>query len=106
VPGVHCHLAPAPAPAPPPPRPDPPLQVLVVGSQNPTYETMALAYGAAEVVVGEYQLPAVGVPSVRYVHAQDLATSGERFDAVLSVSSVEHDGLGRCAALCVAATGI
>ena len=70
-------------------------QVLVVGSQNPTYEMMALAYGAAEVVVSEYQLPPGSYPGVRYVYTPDLEASGETFDAVLSISSIEHDGLGR-----------
>ncbi len=106
------------------------VQVLVVGSQNPTYESVALAYGAREVVVSEYvvwlvrakehcmlpvplprvahfltvrsvhtlrryQLPPTTVPGVRYVYAPDLPSSGEKFDAIISISSVEHDGLGR-----------
>jgi hypothetical protein len=71
------------------------VQVLVVGSQQPEFEGMALAYGAREVVVSEYQLPPSTIPRVRYVLTPDLTASGETFDAVISISSVEHDGLGR-----------
>ncbi len=46
-------------------------------------------------VVSEYQVPPSNISSVRYVYTPDLAASGERFDAIISISSVEHDGMGR-----------
>lgn len=94
-------------------------RVAVFGSQQPTYETLALALGAASVTVFEYQVPKFQHPKVATADARALgaaaaaqggwpapsaefAPGGERwlrdggqFDVALSVSSFDHDGLGR-----------
>jgi hypothetical protein len=73
-------------------------RVLVVGSQFPTYEAVALAYGAAHVDVVEYNLDFTPppLPNLRYMSpAQLAANTSLKYDAVLSISSIEHDGLGR-----------
>ena len=94
--------------------------VLIVGSDQPFYEAVALTYGAnqvisqdslltstftavksmqcvaVQVVVVEYNVPPTAPhPHVTYVTPQQLSTTTRRFDVVLSISSVEHDGLGR-----------
>jgi hypothetical protein len=60
-------------------------RVLVVGSTDPTYEAVALAFGAREVVVSEYNTPRVDgvVPGLRYVSPAQLRDSRERFDACI-----------------------
>lgn len=87
--------------------------VLIIGSTSPTYEAFALFYGAKKVTVSEYGPRSVVAGEhcerseerrsfcdlvlrrVRYVRPIELTESSETFDAVVSVSSVEHDGLGR-----------
>lgn len=73
--------------------------VLVVGSQQPTYETLALAFGAAEVTALEYQQLTYEHPQVATVTPAQVAAAPEAyrhaFDVALSISSYDHDGLGR-----------
>ena len=94
--------------------------VLVVGSQVPFYEALALARGAERVVVVEWQPIALSNSAqssfgrkLQYIRPQELwmeekhdRDEGEHnltprrewrgiFDAVISISSEEHNGLGR-----------
>jgi len=90
--------------------------VLVMGSQEPWYEAVVLAYGAKQVVTLEYN-------NLTYAHEQLLTTTPDRFhaaleagraresgagddveaeysgpvqfDVVLAIACVDHDGLGR-----------
>ena len=95
--------------------------VLVMGSQEPWYESVVLAYGAKQVVTMEYN-------NLTYAHEQILTTTPDRFhaalnastasagseggdsgapeagagyngplqfDVVLAIACVDHDGLGR-----------
>ena len=52
---------------------------------------------AASVVTTDYQpiRIAPGAARLTFKHMDEMAWARERFDAVLSFSSVEHDGLGR-----------
>ena len=96
-------------------------RVLVVGSQVPWYEMLCFAYGAKEVVVVEYQYiryegerfqnklsyvtPSELWSSQRDVDDDDdddsrdktmtLRTGVDLFDVIISISSEEHNGLGR-----------
>jgi len=67
--------------------------VLVFGSETPWYETMALEFGASRVTVSEYNPRSCPEPGTRYVKPSELGD--EQFDCALSISSFEHDGLGR-----------
>lgn len=67
--------------------------VLVYGSENPWYEVMAQEFGAKEVVVCEYNDRDGSNVGVKYLKPHEL---GDReFDCAFSISSFEHDGLGR-----------
>jgi hypothetical protein len=68
-------------------------RALVYGSMTPWYEALAIDRGASRVVVSEYNARVSPHPSVAYVEPAQLG--GERFDCALSISSFEHDGLGR-----------
>eukprot|EP00953_Heterococcus_sp_UTEX-ZZ885_P005196 3277-Heterococcus_DN1.PRE.4 len=78
--------------------------VLVVGSLFPWVEAIAAVYGKAKLpvytvdfnkpIVENIELQSV-FKTLRIPELDDLIQSGQRFDAVISYSSLEHDGLGR-----------
>lgn len=70
--------------------------VLVVGSQKPWAEAIALAHGAKSIVTVDFNPPmVVNFPQMISCHVSDLGKRGELFDVIVSYSSLEHDGLGR-----------
>ncbi len=68
------------------------LDVVVFGSTQPWYEAMALTFGAKSVTCVEYSDRDVTYPDLTYVKP---GTTDQLFDAAFSISSFEHDGLGR-----------
>jgi hypothetical protein len=76
-------------------------RVVVVGSLTPWYESVALAAGAESVTTIEYNKLDYDHPSISTVTNAEWYgpggghERGERFDVILSISSFEHDGLGR-----------
>ncbi len=71
--------------------------VLIYGSMEPWYEAMMLAAGAASVTTVEYNQLTYDHPSITTVTPAELktATPSGGFDVALSISSFDHDGLGR-----------
>lgn len=74
--------------------------VLIMGSTFPWYEAMCLAFGAASCTTLDYNQVKYAHPKLRtFTVAEfaraDPATTRKRFDVILSISSFEHDGLGR-----------
>lgn len=67
--------------------------VLIIGSLMPWYESIALEFGCKSCTVVEYRKQDKLVPNVKYIQPQELEDL--KFDAVFSISSYEHDGLGR-----------
>ena len=59
--------------------------VLVMGSQEPWYEAVVLAYGAKQVVTLEYN-------NLTYAHEQLLTTTPDRFHAALNASRARDSG--------------
>jgi len=76
-------------------------RVVVVGSLTPWYESVALAAGADSVTTIEYNKlhydhPRIAtVTNAEWYGAGGGHERGVRFDVILSISSFEHDGLGR-----------
>ena len=76
--------------------------VVVIGSSEPRIETVALAFGASSVTTIEYNKLTYGngtdIP-VTTINADQFpefySNNIERFDVAISISSIEHDGLGR-----------
>ena len=75
-------------------------RVVVMGSLEPWYEVVALHFGAAGITTVEYG-PRTSEDS-RFtfftpadMEARIAAGTWEKFDVALSISSFEHDGLGR-----------
>jgi hypothetical protein len=79
--------------------------VLIVGSTHPWYEAICVEAGAARCVTVEYNALAYAHPRMETLTAAEAEADLQRgakesrllhaFDAVWSVSSFEHDGLGR-----------
>lgn len=85
-------------------------RVLIVGSQVPWYEMLSIAYGAKSVVVVDYQeinyIGTLWKDKLQYVMPNQLYSKSSNnklklrkkwapFDAIISISSEEHNGLGR-----------
>jgi len=67
--------------------------VCVVGSTYPWYEAMALQFGAKRCVVFEYSKREAFDDRIVYLQPEEIGD--EQFDVCFSISSFEHDGLGR-----------
>ncbi|MFM7034905.1 MAG: DUF268 domain-containing protein [Planctomycetia bacterium] len=70
------------------------LSVVIVGSEFPWYECIATGFGAAVTTI-EYRSVECHIPGLRVLTPDEFARQPRRFDAVISISSIEHDGLGR-----------
>ena len=67
---------------------------LVIGSTEPCYESLAIAHGA-EVTLVEYQKITVEYPGFATLTEKEFQKETKAFDFAISISSVEHSGLGR-----------
>ncbi len=68
--------------------------VAVMGSVVPWYESILLAYGAHPTTI-EYNKIISLHPGLKAVTVAEFDANPQLFDAVVSISSYEHDGLGR-----------
>ena len=69
-------------------------EVAIIGSTIPWYEAMVLSFGGKPVTI-EYNKIITNHPSLEVMTVDQYAQNPRTFDVVLSVSSLEHDGLGR-----------
>ncbi|MDE3045596.1 MAG: DUF268 domain-containing protein [Verrucomicrobiota bacterium] len=69
-------------------------RVAIMGSNVPWYEAIVIAYGGTAVTI-EYNKIISKHPGIETMTVAEFAKKPETFDAVLSISSYEHDGLGR-----------
>jgi hypothetical protein len=67
--------------------------VLIIGSLMPWYESIALDFDCGSCTVVEYRKQDKPVPNVKYIQPHELGSL--KFDVIFSISSYEHDGLGR-----------
>jgi len=75
-------------------------RVAVLGSLEPWYECVALTYGANPIHTVEYGSRTSSDPRFHFItpsamEAEVAAGTWEPFDTAFSISSFEHDGLGR-----------
>lgn len=68
-------------------------RVAVMGSINPWYECICLEFGGKPTSI-EYNVITPADNRLRMIHINDVSKE-EPFDAAFSISSFEHDGLGR-----------
>ncbi len=69
-------------------------RVLIIGSETPWYEAIVLAYGGQPVTV-EYRDIETDDPRLEIYKAEDFFENPFQCDYIFSISSIEHDGLGR-----------
>lgn len=72
--------------------------VIVIGSARPWYETMCLCYGCKSCTIVEYLQRHSDRTDLRYITTDKFKVEidqGIKYDICLSISSIEHDGLGR-----------
>lgn len=67
--------------------------VLIIGSIMPWYESIALEHGCKSCTVVEYRDQKTNLEGIEYIKPEQL--QNRVFDCVFSISSYEHDGLGR-----------
>lgn len=68
--------------------------VAVMGSVVPWYESILLSYGACPTTI-EYNKIVSLHPALKVLTVAEFEANPKKFDAVVSISSYEHDGLGR-----------
>lgn len=68
--------------------------VAVLGSMDPWYESILLAYGAFPTTIDSKQILSTD-PRIQVVTPAELESNPQTFDALLSISRIEHEGLGR-----------
>ena len=70
-------------------------KVAVIGSQSPWIEAILVNYGAKTVTTVEYNVPICDNNIIKAISYKDFCNSSEKYDAIVSYSSIEHSGLGR-----------
>lgn len=71
-------------------------KILVLGSEKPTYESICLSHGAKPTTL-EYKIIKTDHPDLNILTVDEYNSKlrKEKFDMAISISSIEHDGLGR-----------
>lgn len=70
-------------------------RVLIYGLAGCNCDALALYYGASEVIAVDYNKPICDHPRVTVLSMQELASMQLDADVAISISTFEHDGLGR-----------
>ena len=70
-------------------------KVDVIGSEYPWIEAILVNFGAVEVTTIEYNVPVCNHHIIKTMSYTDFCNSSEKYDAIVSYSSIEHSGLGR-----------
>ncbi len=69
-------------------------EVAIMGSENPVYESFCLAFGGKPTTI-EYKTIISEDERIRVLSVDEYSRDPKLFDAAISISSFEHDGLGR-----------
>lgn len=68
--------------------------VAIIGSATPVYESIVLAYGGKPYTI-EYNKILTDDSRLNLMTVKEFKQNPREFDVILSISSIEHDGLGR-----------
>jgi len=69
-------------------------EVAIIGSTVPWYESVVIAYGGHPTTI-EYNEIITDDDRLRVMTVAEFTEHPRKFDLILSISSIEHDGLGR-----------
>lgn len=69
--------------------------ICIMGSTYPWYEAIAIAHGVKNCTVIEYSKREAFHENIMYKQPHEISDPQQKFDVCFSISSYEHDGLGR-----------
>lgn len=69
-------------------------EVVIIGSTIPWYESVVIAYGGHPTTI-EYNKIISDDERLNLMTVEEFNNNPKKFDVILSISSIEHDGLGR-----------
>ncbi len=69
-------------------------EVAIIGSASPWYESVVIAFGGIPTTI-EYDAIITDDPRLTILTMNEYKNKPKKFDIVLTISSIEHDGLGR-----------
>lgn len=69
--------------------------VVIIGSEKPWYEGICLHYGCKDITTIEYNKITFDHPNIKFMTPEEYEKNPRTFDIGISISSFEHDGLGR-----------
>jgi hypothetical protein len=69
--------------------------VAVIGSQSPWIEAILVNAGAKTVTTVEYNVPICDHSIIKTKSYDEFCKSDDKYDAIITYSSIEHTGLGR-----------
>lgn len=69
-------------------------EVVIIGSASPWYESIVIAFGGHPTTI-EYNTLTTDDPRLTVMTPDEYQQNHKLFDVMLSISSIEHDGLGR-----------
>lgn len=69
-------------------------QVAVLGSVTPWYESIVIAFGGYPTTI-EYNKILTNDSRIKIYTVGEYEANPKKFDTIISISSIEHDGLGR-----------
>jgi SAM-dependent methyltransferase len=70
-------------------------RVGVIGSENPWIEAILYNYGCRNIVTIEYNKPIINHENFKVIDFDEFVKTDDKFDYIISFSSIEHSGLGR-----------
>ncbi len=68
--------------------------IVIIGSTTPWYESVVIAYGGHPFTI-DYNPIVSDDPRIHTMTVDEYNKNPRKFDVLLSISSIEHDGLGR-----------
>jgi hypothetical protein len=69
-------------------------EVAIIGSATSWYESIVIAFGGIPTTI-EYNKILTNDSRLRILTVEEFNSNPKKFDAILCISSIEHDGLGR-----------
>lgn len=70
-------------------------KVAIIGSENPWLEAIVYNYGCKNITTIEYNKPRIDHEIFKVISYDEFIYSNDKFDIIISYSSIEHSGLGR-----------
>ena len=70
-------------------------KIAIIGSENPWIEAIVYNYGCRDITTVEYNKPNIQHNNFKAISYKEFENSVDKYDVILSYSSIEHSGLGR-----------